>query len=94
MINVLSMMLGPYILLEAIKAMADMDGGDRVCRVAKYVLSATSGLMLAWYGWRGSVDWLHVSLAASLALFAWPKMVSRVRHIFKFDRRSRLDRRA
>ena len=84
--------LGAYICLESIKQLADMDGGDRVCRVAKYFLSATSGATLGWLAFIHRVDWLHVALASSVALFVWPKMLTRLHHIFAFERR-RGDRR-
>lgn len=93
MAGVIACLLGLYLLLEAINQMALMDGGDRACRVAKYVLAALSGLMLATQGWVQRVDWLHLVMACTIALFVWPKMVTRMHHIFKFERR-RLDRRA
>jgi hypothetical protein len=91
--NILAIILGLYVMIEAVHQMADMDGGDRACRVAKYVLSALSGLLLAWYGIQMQLDWLHVSLAASVALFVWPKLLGRLYVFFGHERR-KLERRS
>jgi len=89
---VLGILIGIYIMFEAIHQMGEMPGGDRACRVAKYVLAALSGLVLIWHGWHLHLDWLHVALSTTIGLFLWPKMLGRIRAVFKFERRQ-LDRR-
>lgn len=91
-ILLLSLLIGLYIMLEAIQAVAAMDGGDRACRVVRYVLAALVGLQLIWYGFLQQIDWVHIALAGALALFVWPRMVSRFWALFGVDRR--VDRRA
>jgi len=92
-ITALSVCMGIYIMLESINEMSLMDNGDRACRVAKYVISAVSGLMMVYYGILQQIDWLHLALGAGAALFMWPHMVERGAGLIYPERRG-IDRRA
>jgi hypothetical protein len=73
----LGIVLGAYILLEAVDDAGRYAGMDRLCMVARDVSTGVAGLMLVWYSGEGRIDWLHIALALPLALNIWKKMVKR-----------------
>lgn len=77
----IAILLGLYLLGEAIAAASLMDRGDRLCRVAKYLLVAVIGLWLIFES--KQVDTWHLTMGAALALFVWPKMVTRIQQLFE-----------
>ena len=78
--QMIAILLGLYLLGEAIAAASLMDRGDRLCRVSKYLLVAIIGLWLVFEA--KQADTWHLVMASALALFVWPKMVDRIRNIF------------
>jgi hypothetical protein len=76
MVQIISILIGLYLLYEAMEAAAQMERGDKVCRVAKYLLVAVIGLRLIVES--GQADIWHLVMAAALALFVWPKMLDRI----------------
>lgn len=68
-----------YVLLESLHAMMRMDGGDKACRVLKYLFTALSGAIVIQHTWRGVVTIAEFYLIFSLALFLWPTMLYRIR---------------
>lgn len=74
--QIIVFLLGLYLLGEAIAAAALMDGGDRLCRVAKYLVTGVVGICLMVSP--GKADLLHITLACALALFVWPKTLHRI----------------
>lgn len=71
--------VGLYIFLEAVDDSGRYSGKIRFCLVARDVCSGVGGLMVMWYTAKGQIDWLHIVLASSIALYLWPKMVYRMR---------------
>lgn len=69
--------LGLYLLGESIAAAAAMQGGDRLCRVAKYMITGALGIWMA--AEPAKVDGTHLALAFALSLFVWPKMLERIK---------------
>lgn len=68
-----------YVVLESVHAMMRMDGGDKLCRVLKYIFTALSGFVVIQHSWRGAVTTGEFYLIFSLALFLWPTMLYRIR---------------
>lgn len=79
--QVIAVLLGIYLLGEAIAAASLMDGGDKLSRVGKYLLVAIIGLWMVFES--KQVDIWHITMAAALALFVWPKMLKRIDQIFE-----------
>jgi hypothetical protein len=68
-----------YVMLEALHAIMRMDGGDRLCRVLKYISTViASGLVMesAYYKSATLNEFLSI---LSIALFLWPTMIYRWR---------------
>jgi hypothetical protein len=78
--QIIAILLGFYLLSESIAAAALMHGGDRLCRVAKYLLTGLVGICLITEF--KSADGLHLLMAAALCLFVWPKMLARIEQLF------------
>lgn len=74
--QIIVFLLGLYLLGEAIAAAALMQGGDRLCRVAKYLVTGVIGIWMI--AEPDKADIWHIVMAAALALFVWPKMVKRL----------------
>jgi len=77
--QVIAILLGLYLLLESVHAAALMPGGDRVCRVAKYLITGILGIWLMIDA--AHVDALHIALAVAIALFIWPKTLERLQNL-------------
>jgi uncharacterized membrane protein len=71
-----AILLGLYLLAESIAAAALMHGGDRLCRVAKYLVTGIVGIWLIVE--HDHADAWHIAMAVALALFLWPKMLKRI----------------
>lgn len=78
--QIIVFLLGLYLLLESINAAAQMHGGDRFCRVAKYLVTSIIGLNLMLSP--AEADAMHIIMAIALCLFVWPKMVARLEQLF------------
>ena len=78
--QIIAILLGLYMVAESVSAAALMHGGDRACRVAKYLLTGLAGACLI--AASREADSLHLLMAAALCLFVWPKMVARIEQIF------------
>lgn len=78
LLNVLVVIIGVYCMLESISAAADMHGGDRLCRVSKYLLASVSGAMAIYSGVTHSATMYMLVMIASVALCIWPRMVYRL----------------
>lgn len=76
--NLAILILGTCIALGSIDVMRIMHKGDKPCRVAKYVLAALTGFMLAWYAAHGVGGAMHLFGAITLMLFIWPEIYYRV----------------
>lgn len=76
----IAILLGLYLLGEAIAAASQMDGGDKFSRVGKYLLVAIIGLWLVFES--GHADTWHLTMAFALTLFVWPKMLKRIDNFF------------
>lgn len=74
--QIIVILLGLYLLGEAIAAASLMDRGDRLCRVGKYLLTAIIGLWLMLESKQADI-W-HITMALTLSLFVWPKMLDRI----------------
>lgn len=72
---ILIMVLGFYLLCESIAAASLMDGGDKLGRVTKYLLSGSVGLWLMMQPRQADI-W-HITMAVSISLFILPKMLQR-----------------
>lgn len=79
--QIIAILIGLYLVAESISAAALMPGGDRLCRVAKYMLTGLAGVCLI--GDYKNADGLHLLMGAALALFVWPKMASRIEQLFE-----------
>jgi hypothetical protein len=77
-LNFLAVAIGLYCFLESISAAGDMHGGDRLCRVGKYLLSGITGLYAIYEGIHGAATWELVMLQFAVALGVWPRMVFRL----------------
>lgn len=73
---IIAILLGFYLLAESIAAAALMPGGDRACRVAKYMATGIVGVWLIFQ--HADADVWHLVMAAALALFLWPRMLERI----------------
>lgn len=71
--------LGLYLLGESIAAAALMHGGDRLCRLAKYLFTGAIGIWLT--AEPAKADGGHIAMAFALTLFLWPKMLTRIETI-------------
>ena len=80
MVQIIAIVIGLYLLGEAIAAASLMERGDRLCRIGKYLLVAIIGLWLI-FDSRQADTW-HIVMASALALFVWPKMRDRIEHFF------------
>ena len=69
--------IGIYLILEAIDAAASMDRGDKICRMLKYLLCATSGAILLFY----SFEWYHLIFGLTISAFLWSKFVGRFLYV-------------
>lgn len=76
--QITAFLFGLYLLGEAIAAASLMNGGDRLCRVGKYLLVAICGLWLMLES--KQADAWHLTMALALSLFVWPKMLDRIGH--------------
>lgn len=76
--QMIAILLGMYILGEAIAAASLMEGGDKPSRLFKYLLIVIVGLWLIFNS--KQIDTLHLVMAAAIALFLWPKMLKRIDH--------------
>lgn len=89
-LNSFVFILAVYIIFEAVDDANRYSGFDHACLVARDVLTGLAGVMLGWYAikdttlilisgapWNSQLDWLHLVLAVTLALYIWPKMVIR-----------------
>lgn len=74
--QMIAILLGLYILGEAIAAASLMEGGDKLSRLIKYLLIVIVGLWLIFNS--RQVDTLHLAMAAAIALFLWPKLIKRI----------------
>jgi len=81
--QIIAILLGLYLLAEAIAAAGLMHGGDRLCRVAKYLVTGVVGIWLIVE--HDSADAWHLVMAAALALFLWPKMLKRIEKLIGFN---------
>lgn len=79
--QIVAILLGLYLVAESISAAALMPGGDRLCRLAKYLVTGVAGICLV--SASKDVDGLHLIMAAAIALFVWPKMLARIEYIFE-----------
>lgn len=79
--QVIAILLGLYLLGEAVAAASHMERGDRLCRVIKYLLVAVIGLWLI--AESKQADIWHLAMAFALALFVWPKMLERLDQAIK-----------
>jgi hypothetical protein len=79
-LNWIGVILGLYIMFEAVDDVGRYSGPDRICLVSRDVSTGLAGLMLTWYAALHKLDGLHLALAVPLALYLWPKMVIRYRH--------------
>jgi len=85
----MSILIGLYLLIESTIAASLMDKGDKLCRVAKYLVTGVCGM---WMVLSNGVDSWHIIMGFALILFLWPKMLDRLFIIFgkckrKCDRR-------
>jgi uncharacterized membrane protein len=76
--NLLAIVIGLYCFLESVSAAGDMHGGDRLCRLGKYLLSGITGLYAFYEGVHGVATWQLVMLQFAVALGVWPRMVFRL----------------
>lgn len=77
--QIIAIALGLYLLGESIAAAAAMQGGDRLCRVAKYMITGALGIWMV--AEPAQVDGGHLATAFALSLFVWPKMLDRIKNI-------------
>jgi len=78
--QIIIILLGIYLLGEAISAAALMEGGDKLSRLGKYLMVVICALWLIFES--NHVDFMHLAMAFTLALFLWPKMLKRIDHMF------------
>ncbi|MBI5917784.1 MAG: hypothetical protein HY849_00195 [Nitrosomonadales bacterium] len=76
MVQAIAILLGLYLLAESIAAAALMPGGDRACRVVKYMVTGIVGVWMIFD--HAYVDTWHLIMGFALALFLLPKMVERI----------------
>ena len=69
--------LGLYLLGESIAAAALMHGGDRLCRVAKYMITGVIGIRMV--AESAQADIWHIAMAVALALFVWKNTLERLK---------------
>lgn len=79
--QMIAILLGLYLVCEAISAASQMDGGDKLSRVGKYLLVSIIGIWLIVESCH--VDPWHLTMAFALCLFVWPKMVARLEQLFE-----------
>jgi hypothetical protein len=66
-----------YLLGESIAAAALMHGGDRLCRVAKYLFTGVIGIWLI--AEAKQADVMHLVMALALALFVLKNTLERIK---------------
>jgi hypothetical protein len=80
--SLLIIIIGFLITVLSIDVMRLMDGGDKPCRVVKFVMSAVVGVMLIYYAVMSTavnpVGLIHLFCAVTLLLFIWPEIFFRV----------------
>lgn len=78
-IDILSFLIGLYIVIECIDAASGMHKGDRPCRMVKYLLAGTAGMILILY----QSNWQHLVFGLAIAAFTWPDLVNRFKRLMK-----------
>lgn len=82
----LESVLSVFIIFESFAVADAFDGGDRLCRFLKYLMSLLSGICVVLYQWLGGNHLLYgyamcditiLILLITLALFFWPRVLSR-----------------
>lgn len=76
--NVIVILLGLYCVLESISAAGEMNKGDRLCRIGKYMLAGASGLYCVLIGMHSDATFGLALLIAAVALGIWPRMIYRI----------------
>lgn len=74
--QIIVFLLGLYLLGESIYAAALMPGGDRICRVAKYLVTGMVGIGMMIDPSRA--DAMHIAMGIALALFIFQKTKKRI----------------
>jgi hypothetical protein len=72
-------LLGIYISVEVFIVFYKMDGGDKVCRMAKYtgaLLVAYTGIAIG-YSTKNPYEWVWLIPDLTVALFVWPATYAR-----------------
>lgn len=77
--QIIVFLLGLYLLGESIAAAALMHGGDRLCRVAKYLFTGVIGIWLIVEAKQADV--MHLVMALALALFVLKNTLERIKKI-------------
>lgn len=78
LMNIMVVIIGLYCMLESISAAGDMHGGDRLCRILKFLLAGVSGLIAVYQGMHSSASISLLVMITSIALGIWPRMVYRI----------------
>lgn len=79
--QIIAILLGLYLLGEAISAAAMMEGGDKLSRLGKYLVVVIVALWLIFESHHADI--VHLAMATAIALFLWPKMLKRIDHLFR-----------
>lgn len=72
----LSFVIGLYLMLEAISASADMNTGDTIFRMIKYMLVGYVGASLMFY----APSWDKIIYGFLIAVFLFPKIGNRINY--------------
>lgn len=74
LLAIISVLIGLYILADAIYLASVTDGENRYCMIAKYVGAAMSGAYLIF----DAHDSVSILLGGTIALFMWPETYFRL----------------
>lgn len=76
--DIFMLVLGMWVTIETFIAAYKMDGGDKLCRVLKYLCTLVSALLCIWIGVNHKADWFYLIFMLTIALFLWPVIVYRI----------------
>jgi len=88
MLAKISFICAIYVSIECFIAFYKMDRGDRLCRLAKYVTSLISSVIVIYWFFRAPNE-ITISvfvMMLAITLFVWPVMIYR----FRGDYRNRI----
>lgn len=74
-LQILSAIVGLYLVLEAVNASAKMNFGDKPCRMIKYLLVGYAGASLIFY----TQTWDRLIYGVTISSFMWPRLIENVK---------------